>query len=305
MTLRLGSGTTRGTAIFTNDISGASGITASSEGANAGNSVLTLSGANNTFSGGVTLTQPKANLTLNINSATALGATAGTLTVGGSTVTINNTSAAAITLANNNELALNNGFTFTGTRDLNMGTGAVNLGNGTRTITTTAGTLTLGGVISNGGITKAGVGTLVLSGANNYTTATLVNVGLLNVTGSLTSAVTVASGAFLSGTGTTTGTLTLSAGSTIVGTTAGNSFRAATVGTTSAVNIVGNDGSGTIGSKTIGVVRYNTGTGPTTANFSTAGYHAGASVANVGTSGGETQLSYTSAARTWDSAAGT
>ena len=54
----------------------------------------------------------------------------------------------------------------------------------------------------------------------------------------------------------------------------------------------------------MGVVRYATGTGPTTTNFSTAGYRT-ASVTNVGTSGGETRLTYTNQARTWNSAAST
>lgn len=50
---------------------------------------------------------------------------------------------------------------------------------------TTAGSIILGGAISGvgDGITKTGVGTLVLSGANTYTGNTAVNAGILSVTG--------------------------------------------------------------------------------------------------------------------------
>jgi len=154
-------------------------------------------------------------------------------------------------------------------------------------------------------LTKAAAGNWNLTAANTYTGATSVNAGLLNVTGSLTSNVTVASGATLAGTGSTTGTLALSNGSTIMGGATGSSFKAETVTATTAVKIAGSDGSGTLGSHTIGVVRYNSGTGPTIANFSTVGYHAGATLSNVGTSGGETQLTYTNEARTWNSALAT
>jgi fibronectin-binding autotransporter adhesin len=55
---------------------------------------------------------------------------------------------------------------------------------------------------TGGGLDKVGSGTLTLSGANTYTGPTLVNGGVLDVTGSLVSAVTVNSGGTLSGTGT-------------------------------------------------------------------------------------------------------
>ena len=174
-TLTLGASTTSNNSTFTGDISGDFGLVIA--GPTAGAS-LTLSGANNTFSGGLIMNS--SNVALNINSGTALGTGTFTITATGA---INNTSGGATTLANNNALAINSNFTFTGTNDLNMGTGAVNLGAGTRSITTTAGTLTLGGAISNGGITKLGAGTLVLSGtsSNTYGTITTVSAGTLEL----------------------------------------------------------------------------------------------------------------------------
>lgn len=132
---------------------------------------LTLNGAN-TFSGGVTLNQGQ----LNINSSTALGT--GTLTINGGT--IDNTRGSAVTLSNNNAQNWNADFTFAGTNDLNLGAGAVTM-NASRTVTVNSGTLTVGGSISGSGygLTKAGAGTLNLSGNNTYTGATTVNSGTL------------------------------------------------------------------------------------------------------------------------------
>ncbi|HXC02209.1 MAG TPA: autotransporter-associated beta strand repeat-containing protein, partial [Opitutaceae bacterium] len=131
-----------------------------------GTGSLTLSGAN-TYGGITTLSSTG---TLNINNATALGT--GAFTISGA-ATINNTSGGAITLTNNNAQNWNSNFTFTGTSDLNLGTGAVTL-NATRTVTVNGGDLTVGGVISGTGfgITKAGTGMLTLSGANAYTGST-------------------------------------------------------------------------------------------------------------------------------------
>ena len=59
----------------------------------------------------------------------------------------------------------------------------------------------------NGGLTKLGAGTLVLTGVDTYTGTTLVNAGTLVVNGSLASPVTVATGGTLRGTGNLSGAL--------------------------------------------------------------------------------------------------
>jgi autotransporter-associated beta strand protein len=141
---------------------------------NAANGTLTLAGDNSAAAGGVTLTAG----TLNINNAKALGS--GVLTIAGGT--IDNTSSAAITLATNNAQNWNADFVFTGTKDLNLGTGAV-LMSANRSLTVSSGNLTIGGNISGAGfgLTKAGNGTLVLGGSNSYTGTTTISAGTLQV----------------------------------------------------------------------------------------------------------------------------
>ncbi len=104
-------------------------------------STWTLSAAN-TFSGGVRIDSG----TLNINNATAIGS--GTFTINGGV--IDNTSGSTITLSNNNVQTWGGDFTFTGTNALNLGTGTVTLG-ANRTVTVSASTLTVGGVIGDSG----------------------------------------------------------------------------------------------------------------------------------------------------------
>jgi len=164
-----------------------------------GNASLTLSNAN-TFNGGTTLNAG----TININTPTALGAATSAFIINGGT--IDNTSGAAVTTVNY-PLTINNDITFTGTNDLNLGSGATTLGTTaatTRTITTTAGTLRLGGVIANGvgganQLIKAGAGTLTLAGASTYTDLTTISEGTLRL-GANSSATVGPLGSTISGT---------------------------------------------------------------------------------------------------------
>ena len=180
----------------------------------AGAGALTLSGAN-TYSGGTTLTSG----TLNINHATALGT--GTVHIDNGT-TIDCTKAGGIVLTSTGAETWDGNFIFTGTNNLDLGTGTVALGAATRTVTTTANTLTVGGVVGSTGafgLTKTGAGALTLTGANTYTGATTINAGTLTVgvagVGSITnSAVTVNNTGTLKGSG-TTGAVTINSGGTI------------------------------------------------------------------------------------------
>ena len=169
----------------------------------------TLSGAN-LFSGTTTLSSGY----LNIANANALGTS--TLAINGGT--LDNTTGSALTI-NNNETWGGN-FNFAGTGSLSTGNGSVTL-TGTRTITTLANSFTVPGVISGAtfGVTKQGLGTLNLLGANSYTGTTSANGGLLalGTTGSIgSSAVSFSNGELsVSGVGlgaarsvTTTGSLT-------------------------------------------------------------------------------------------------
>lgn len=154
---------------------------------------LTLSGTNS-GAGAITLTAG----TLNINSATALGN--GIFTVGAGTTI--NTPSGAIALSNNNVQNWNGDYTFTGANDLNLGFGTVTLGN-SLIVSTAANTLTVGGIIGDGGnnrgLMKAGAGTLVLNGANTYTGPTAIANGILRITNA-TALGTAAGGVSQSGT---------------------------------------------------------------------------------------------------------
>jgi autotransporter-associated beta strand protein len=164
----------------------------------------------NSFSGGTKL----AAGTINANAASALGT--GALTVNGGTLNSNSLESIASATLNNGLLVANNNnaigtgtftinggvldttttgvflangaqkwngdFTFLGTQSLSMASAAVSLGS-SRTVTVIGNTLTVNGVISDGGngysLTKAGAGNLTLGGGNTYTGATIVNGGTL------------------------------------------------------------------------------------------------------------------------------
>ena len=141
----------------------------------AGAGTLTLAGSD-TYSGGTTLSAGQ----LNINAASALAT--GTFTISGGT--IGNTSGTAITLSTNNAQNWNSDFTFAGTNDLNLGTGAVTMSS-SRTVTVASNNLTVAGVISDSGsgysLTKAGAGVLTLAGSSTYTGPTTISGGTLQI----------------------------------------------------------------------------------------------------------------------------
>uniref|UniRef100_UPI0035C6D8AD autotransporter outer membrane beta-barrel domain-containing protein n=1 Tax=Serratia quinivorans TaxID=137545 RepID=UPI0035C6D8AD len=69
-------------------------------------------------------------------------------------------------------------------------------------------------ISGHGGLTKQGIGTLVLTGNNSYAGPTLINQGLLAINGSVTSDVTVQNAGVLGGSG-TVGSLTARSGGTV------------------------------------------------------------------------------------------
>ncbi len=122
-----------------------------------------------TFNGGL----------LNINDPSAIGG--GLLTIAGGT--LDNTSGTAVALVTSNPQNWNSDIVFNGTSSLDMGSGTVALG-ASRVVTVLGSNLSVGGVSGAGfSLTKAGSGTLTLTGANTYNSGTLVLAGLLQVTG--------------------------------------------------------------------------------------------------------------------------
>jgi len=166
--------------------------TFSGGGSVAGGGSLTKNGAgtltvatSNSFSGGTTLNAG----TLNVNANTALGT--GPITLNGGA--LGNTSGQAVTVTGNLAQTWGAGdIVFNGPNDLNLGAGAVTSTTSgvTRNFNITAGTLTVGGAITentaNVGIAKNGAGTLALGGNNTFAGATAINAGTVKV-GSSTS----------------------------------------------------------------------------------------------------------------------
>lgn len=178
-----------------------------------GTGTLTLNRTNANFIGTMTLNSG----TVVVANDLALGGVSGTgpVTIGPSVTIQSNSGARSVA----------NAFTLAGNLTLGGGTamtigsaGSVNLGGTTRSITVQASTLSISGVVSNGGIDKAGVGVLALAGANTYTGPTNVTAGTLAINGTqplATGLVSINSGAALAGTGTTGGGVTFDSGSFI------------------------------------------------------------------------------------------
>ena len=153
-------------------------------------------------------------LNYNVASAVSASTASATTTDNGFRITggtLDQTSGSAInTNASTTTIDLVGTLTFAGTNgassNLHLGSGAVFLKGGNRqiSVTNSATTLTLGGVIQNDnggarGLTKAGAGTLSLSNTSIYTGATSVSAGTLAITGTgsinTTSGISVSAGA--------------------------------------------------------------------------------------------------------------
>ncbi len=127
----------------------------------------------------------------------------------------------ATALSNSGGVTVNAGGIFEIATDKTVGAlsgaGTINL-NGNRLTTSSAQTVAFSGVANgSGGITKAGTGTLTLSGTNLYTGDTTVTAGTLSLTGSVAGTASVASGGTLGGTGAVTGVLTVADGTVAPG----------------------------------------------------------------------------------------
>ena len=197
-TITIASGATLGgSATLTKSTSGTlaiASVLANTGGVSVSNGTLRLSGTN-TYTGGTTLSGG----TLQVSSTGALGAASATLALNGGTISSDSTTGRTVTAAGASTIGGN--VTFgdainTGALTL---TNAFNLGGATRTLTA-ASDATLSGVISNGGITKIGTGTLNLNAANTYNSGLTVSAGTIATTNA-------------QGLGATTNTVTLSPGS--------------------------------------------------------------------------------------------
>ena len=127
----------------------------------------------------------------------------------------------AVTQSGSGTTTLTGANTYSGATTISSGTLRIGNGSTSGSISSTSGVANDGTLIydrsdnlsesyaitGSGAVTQAGSGTLTLSGANTYAGNTNVNAGGLNLSGSLTSDVIVASGATLSGTGSSTGAL--------------------------------------------------------------------------------------------------
>ncbi len=211
------------------------------------NNAVPPTGPVNVASGAILDTQGFSNVLADLTVNGAVNGATGTLTV--NSLTLGSAATFAPNLVLHGPLTANN-------PNAMVLAGNIDLGGAAQTFAVTAGTapeLTLNGVISNGGLTKAGNGTLVLgNAANSYTGGTIVNGGTLRapLAGSLPSgtAVTINGGTLdtnanpltvssLAGTG---GTLSLG-GAALNLAQGGNSSFAGSI-----------TGSGTVVTKTLG-----------------------------------------------------
>lgn len=173
-------GSTGGFGIATGlvNLNGGGGVTINNSNSYTG--ATTINAGTLTLNGSLTASPVSLNAgTLNVNSNTALGT--GALTISGGTL---DSTTPGVALSTNTAQNWNGDFVFTGTNNLDMGSGAVTLGGtGDRSVNV-AGTLTVGEIKSGAaqGFTKQGAGTLVVTSDGAGGAASVVN-GVLNVAG--------------------------------------------------------------------------------------------------------------------------
>ena len=211
--------------------------------------------------------------TLSLGNANAMGSGTGALTITGGSL---DSSVANLVIANNNPENWNGDFTFIGTQNLNIGSGAVTL-NANRIVTISANTLEVDGVVGGAfSLTKSGAGTLYLNHANAYSGGTTISNGIvkLGVSGALTNAGNVTVYGTLDLNGNSVTSLNLS-GTGIVDTVSGGT-PTLTVSNTSSTTFSGviKNTSGTLaltkgGSSTLTLAGANTYTGNTAVNAGT------------------------------------
>ncbi len=159
ITLNAGGGTFSGSTGTTSSLTGAiSGVGAFTK---SGNGILTLSG-NNTYSGSTTVSAG----TLRAGSASAFSQNSAFVVT--NVLDLNGQSSTVGSLAGLNGTVKNNG-----------GTSAILTAGGNGSDTAFTGTLTDGN--STLGLTKTGVGTMILAGANTYTGGTTISGGTLQI----------------------------------------------------------------------------------------------------------------------------
>jgi fibronectin-binding autotransporter adhesin len=242
------------------------------------NAVAAMSGqegfiltGNNTFTG---------PMTINANATVRVGGDATTTTNSTSAGTLGSL-AASVAITNNGILGFGRTDAHTFANDIS-GSGIVRLGR-------VSGALPATQVVT-------------MSGTNTYVGATQVNAGRLNLTGSLTSAITVASGASVSGNGSTTGLLTLNSGGGLVlaggGTTSSLTTNGATFGGSNLVNFLSNP----IASNVYDVFTYGAGTVTNPGNLSVAWR---GTLANDAPNQKYVFTAGASGTRTWNTASGT
>ncbi len=182
-----------------------------------GNGTLTLNGGN-TFTGGLTINAGTVTVgstgALNSNNVTFGSGSTGTLSLNGNNATIaglNTNATPGVTFVKNGSASNN---------------ATLTIGNASNTDSTYAGTIQDGGA-GKLAITKAGSGTLTLTGANTYTGGTTITQGKILLNGGSLAAgtVSISSGASLAASGVASaGSLSLVTGATVDLTSAGLSL---------------------------------------------------------------------------------